>query len=326
MSIKIGLDLGQSSVKTTGAKGSIIFPSLAALMGASNVVSLTSKRKRNAPMVVDGLYVGHNAHRDGIPLENFSFDRLAGVTPEMRAILHGTLTEYQHKFGLFDEDVQMVVGLPMQMLFGDEIVVEKYKSGVKRWIGGHHEWTADGEPYALDVTRVDLGPQALGALFDYGLTMDGMPNGSAGSEAMKRECAMISIGSNTVELQVTKRNDDTVRFNGGKPIGVRWLHNQVDPNTMWTFGEFDQMLRAGELPDEIEIESFLGAWATQVLDFVNKKWNDAFPRFHKIFIVGGGSLLLRPYLEAKFNGKAVFSDDPILSISRGLYKSALRVK
>lgn len=326
MSIKIGLDLGQSSVKMVGAQGSVIFPSLAALRGSSNVVSLTSRRKKDTPMVVDDLLVGHNAHRDGIPLENFSFDRLAGVTPEMRAILHGTLTEYQRKFGTIEEDVQMVVGLPMQMLFGEEKVVEKYRSGVRRWIGGRHEWTADGESYAVDVTRVDLAPQALGALFDYSLTMDGMPNGREGGEAMKRECAMISIGSNTVELQVTKRDDDTFRFNGGKPIGVRWLHNQVDPNTMWTFGEFDQLLRAGELPEELEIESFLGAWATQVLDFVNKKWNDAFPRFYKIFVVGGGSIMLRPYLESKFNGKAVFFKDAILPISSGLYKSSLRMK
>jgi len=326
MSIKIGLDLGQSSVKMVGAKGSVIFPSLAALIGVASAETLTGARKKKAPMTVDGLYVGHNAHRWGVPLENFSFDRLAGVTPEMRAILHGTLTEYQRKFGRFEEDVQLVVGLPMQMLMGEQDSVTKFSRGVKSWIGGHHDWTADGEQYSLDVTRVDLAPQALGALIDYVFSMEGAPASSERAQAMKYECAMVSIGSNTVELQVAKRDEDTKRFNGGQPIGVRWLHNQVDPNTMWTFGEFDEMLRAGDLPQEIEIESFLGAWSTQVLDFINKKWGDAFPRFHKIFIVGGGSLLLRPYLETKFNGKAVFFDDPILPISRGLYKSALRVK
>jgi len=258
MSIKIGLDLGQSSVKMVGAKGSVIFPSLAALIGVASAETLTGARKKKAPMTVDGLYVGHNAHRWGVPLENFSFDRLAGVTPEMRAILHGTLTEYQRKFGRFEEDVQLVVGLPMQMLMGEQDSVTKFSRGVKSWIGGHHDWTADGEQYSLDVTRVDLAPQALGALIDYVFSMEGAPASSERAQAMKYECAMVSIGSNTVELQVAKRDEDTRRFNGGKPIGVRWLHNQVDPQSMWTFGEFDEMLRAGDLPQEIEIESFLG--------------------------------------------------------------------
>lgn len=325
MTIKIGLDLGQSMVKMVGAKGSVMFPSLAALIGTASADTLTGKKK-NRPMVVDGLYVGHNAHRYGIvPLENFSFERLAGVTPEMKAIMHGTLTEYQRKFGVIEEDVQIVAGLPMQMLMGEEASVAKFQRSVKGWIGGHHEWTADGDAYKLDVTRVDLAPQALGALIDYVFAMDGTPI-SERAQAMKYECAMISIGSNTVELQVAKRDVDTYRFNGGQALGVRWLHNQVDPTAMWTFGEFDEMLRAGDLPEQIEIESFLGSWFTQVDKFMGNKWSDAWKRFHKIFVVGGGSLLLRPYLEAKFNGKAVFFSDPIMPISRGLYKSALRVK
>jgi len=330
MAIKFGLDMGQSSVKLTGAAGSVMFPSLAALLGAASADVALSGKRRKRPMVVtekDGdLYVGHNAHRYGVPLENFSFDRLAGVTTEMKAILHGAMTEYQRRFGVFEDAVEVVVGLPMQMLMGEAEAVGKFNRQVKGWIGGRHEWAADGEPYAMDITRVDLAPQAFGAVVDYAFSMDGKAVSAERTMALKRECASISVGSNTVELQVTRRDEDTKRFNGGRPIGVRWLHNQVDPNGLYTFGEFDELLRAGDLPEELVIEAYLGAWSTQVLDFLNKKWGDSFQRFHRIFIVGGGSILLRPYLETKFNGKAVFADDPIMTISRGLYKAGLGMK
>lgn len=329
MTIKFGLDMGQSSIKLTGAKGRVGFPSLAALLGASSAdVSLGKRKKR--PMVVrigeQDLYVGHNAHRYGVPLENFSFDRLAGVTPEMRAILYGAMTEYQRRFGLFDEPVQVVVGLPMQMLMGEADAVAKFNKQVKGWIGGHHAWTADGNPFEMEITGVSLAPQAFGAVVDYAFDLDGNAISEERTLALKRECASVSIGSNTVELQVTKRDEDTKRFNGGKAIGVRWLHNQVDPNGMYSFGEFDELLREGDLPDEMSVDKFLGAWSTEILGFIDKKWEGKFQRFHKIFIVGGGSILLKPYLETQFNGKAIFFNDPIWPISSGLFKAALGMK
>jgi hypothetical protein len=50
MNIKLGLDMGRSSVKITGAAGSILFPSLAALPGGNSAESV-SRSKKNRPML-----------------------------------------------------------------------------------------------------------------------------------------------------------------------------------------------------------------------------------------------------------------------------------
>jgi hypothetical protein len=45
-----------------------------------------------------------------------------------------------------------------------------------------------------------------------------------------------------------------------------------------------------------------------------------------VIIVGGGALLLKDALTRQFNGKTVLSDEPVLSIARGLYKLLLMKK
>ena len=45
-----------------------------------------------------------------------------------------------------------------------------------------------------------------------------------------------------------------------------------------------------------------------------------------MIVVGGGALLLKDALTRQFNGKAVLSDEPVLSIARGLYKLLMMKK
>jgi len=330
MTIKFGVDMGQSSLKGVGEKGSVLFPSLAALIGSSSVdVSMGRKKKR--PMVVRDdeigeLFVGHSAHTWGVPVENFDFARLAGVTPEMRAIFYGAMTEYQRKHGRFEDPLELVVGLPMQMLSGDDESVKKLSRQVKGWIGGTHHWNADGEAFEMFITRVDLVPQALGAVIDYAFDIHGESISADRNKALTQESATAWFGSNTVELQVTKRDDDTKRFCGGSAIGVRWLHNQVDPDGSFTFGEFDERLRRGELPEHMDVKPFLGPWGTQVFGFLDRKWGQAYKRFYRIFAGGGGIYLLKEQVIAKFNGQVIIPEDPILSLANGFYKAALRSK
>lgn len=332
MTKKLGLDMGRSSVKITGEAGSILFPSLAALPGG-NSAELVSRSKKNRPMLVgiDGreLFVGHNAHRAGIqPLENFSMDQLTNATIEMRAILAGALTAYQRKFSLdFSEPLEVVAGLPYQLLDGDKKQVDKWNSQVKGWIGGSHEWKADGKDMSAKIVKVGLAPQAFGVQTDYVFGMDGNPIDEARAKVMKLENGAISIGSSTVETQVTWKDIDTRRYCGGKPIGVRWLKSVSDPHDRYYFGEWSELLQSDELPEQFNVTPYLDSWWTEVDRFLNEKWRgEEWQRFAKVFVVGGGSILLRDHLVEKFNGRAVFFDDPIMPISRGLYKAALRMK
>jgi len=327
MTIKLGVDMGMSALKVVGVKGNVQFPSLAALIGAMSVTAPGMGRKQKRPLVIRGektgeLFVGHGAHKWGIPLENFDYSRLAGVTPEMRAILYGALTEYQNKFGRFEEPVEVVLGLPIQMMTGAN--KDEYEKQVKGWVGGAHSWNANDDEHEVIISRVALLPQATGAVIDYAFDMDGKAISAENNKALTQECATMWIGSNTVELQVTKREEETKRFNGGAPLGVKWLHNQVDPDGVWKFGEFDEMLRSNDLPDGMDVKPFLGPWSTEIIGFTTRKWTQGFQRFYRVFVGGGGSLLVRDEMRAHFKDKVVFPKDPIFSIANGLYKASLR--
>lgn len=324
--INFGCDLGQSSLKFVGPSGALQFASMAALYGGQ---SADFGKKRKKPTIVEGdfgkLYVGAGAHTYGSPIENLDFDRLAG-TPEMRGVFYGAMSAYMKKHGPFTDPLTLIVGLPFQMLMGADANVAKFRKGVTAWLGGKHNWIADGEKFSIDAKRVELYPQALGAPVNYAFDSNGKAISSEHAKALKNECATISIGSNTVELLVTKRDEDTKRFNGGKPIGVRQLWRRVDPDQLYTFGEFDEMLRAGTLPDHMDVGPHLESWASEVLGFVNSLWGQSYQRFHRVFLVGGGAILLQKHLQAKFNGKAVMAEEPVMAIANGLYKVGFGLK
>lgn len=328
MVTKIGLDLGMSSTKMAGEKGEILFFNQAALVNAARVEgSFAGMRNRRRPMIVKGdfgeFYVGKNAHDFGQPVESFDFEHLTG-TNEMKALVYGALTMYQKQFGAFEEPLVIAVGLPWQLMSGE--AAKRNQKAVTDWLAGAHTWTADGEEFSATVERVSLAPQALGALFDYVFDAKGEAI-SGREEAMRLECAEVSIGSNSVELMVTKRNSDTERFMGGEAVGVRTLFERIDPKGLYTYGELDLKLRGrdDEFPPEIKakIPEYVESWATDVKGFINRKWKGAHERFHKIFLVGGGAFLLEKQLSARFNGRTVMPENPVMSIARGLYKILL---
>lgn len=321
--VNFGADFGQSGLKCVGALGEVNFPSQAALLTDRAEPS----RKRNKPIVVSNekfgdMYVGAHAHRWGVPVENFDFGRLAGVTPEMRAIFYGALTDYQRKYGLFKAPLNLFVGLPMQMLGADENG-KKNERAVKGWVGGEHHWIADGEEYTAAIGKVTLVPQSTGAVVDYAFDMLGNAISAERNKALTKENATVWVGSNTVEVQVTKRNEDTRRFNGGAVLGVRWLKSQLDPKRLYSFGEFDELLRANDLPDSMDLNKHLESWSTEIFGFMDELWKQSRERFYRIFIGGGGSLLLKDHFIRNYGGQVVFADDPIMSIARGLYKASL---
>lgn len=319
----LGVDLGMSSVKLVGASGAVQFSSQAAIVGLEMA---DFGRRRIKPIVVEtddwALYVGRGAHSFGDPVENFGFDRLT-ESNEMRAVLYGAMTEYMKKHGLFTMPLTLIVGIPLQLLMGDTDAVKKAKKAVIAWMSGAHSWMADGALYSVNVESVILQPQAIGALVDYAFDMQGNLRSQNHMDALTRECASISIGSNTVELMVTKENQDTKRLCRGKEVGVRSLWNRVDQEQLYSFGEFDEMLRGGSLPEHMDVKPHLTSWRGEITGFANMVWKRSHRRFHKIFVVGGGAVLLKTQLRGAFDGKAEVLDDPVMAIGRGLYKIGL---
>lgn len=328
MSIKIGLDLGMSSTKLVGPKGEVMFFNQASIPNRAYGDGFTGLKSKKRPMVISSqygdFYVGKGAHDFGQPVESFDFEHLTG-TNEMRALVYGALSTYQKLFGTFEEETLVIaVGLPLMLMTGEN--AKRNQAAVIKWLSGVHIWQADREQFTAEVEKVLLAPQALGALYDYVFDMGGQA--IAGHEkAMTLECAEISVGSNSVELMVTKRNSDTEKYIGGKAVGVRKLFKRIDPRGLYSYGELDLKLRGKD--DEFDEETkqrlpnMIMSWSVEVNDFINKQWEGAHERFHKIFVVGGGVYLLEKELRHRFNGRTVIPENPVMSIGRGLYKILL---
>lgn len=328
MVTKLGVDFGMSSTKIVGEKGEIMFFNQVAIpLGGKVEGSFTGMKARRRPMVMSGafgeFYVGKSAHDFGHVVESFDFDTLTG-TNEMRALFYGALTMFQKQYGRFEGGLELAVMLPLQLITGER--AKKNQDAVKAWLMGTHQWTADGEAYAVTVDKIAQAPQAFGALFDYVFDMNGLA--IAGREdAMKYECAEISVGSNSVELMVTKRNADTEKFNAGLSVGVRQLFKRIDPRGLYSYGELDTKMRGkdDEFTEDIKaaLPGHVDSWAVDVIGYINKRWEGAHERFYKIFLVGGGVYLIEKHLRHRFNGKTVVPENPLMSIARGGYKILL---
>lgn len=337
----LGLDLGMGAIKLWGAGGGVQVLSQVAFNGTTvlgeGVLGLKSKARPMQIRSASGsFYVGPGAHDYGPPVENLDFDRLTG-TAEIRSLVYAALTQYAHEHHPTpgpspfsakmerreDLKLQVLVGLPFQMMTGDD--ADNFKKSVRKWMNGVHEWDADGEPFRVEIEVGPKGlvPQALGALFDFTHSDEGvlLPEQAW---ALKQEIGVLSIGFNTIELLVTQQMTEKGRFTTGIQMGVRRLLEDVNRELggLYTLGELDMMLRRGAL----DIKRALPNWADRVTGAVEQRWGQTFKRFSRVLVVGGGAELLRDYLTIKFRGKAVVLDNPVLSIAHGLHKMTLRFK
>lgn len=338
--IYLGEDLGMGANKLWGngwdvpgeKKGTTRFVQGGGLQVVSQVSSngrghyqgmlgLKSKRR---PMEIasdfGSFYVGEGAHEHGRPVENLDFERLTGA-PEMRALLYGSLAQYQKLYGKFDRPLSLMVGLPLQMMMGAD--AKAYQAGVKGWLKGSHQFSADGEAMKLEVGQVRLTSQPVGALFDYVLDEDGRIQADRAS-AMLDEVGVISVGFNTVELLVVKDQGAVERFTAGNTLGVRRLLELLNRDGLFSLGELDEKVRAGRMKDELR--TALPIWAREVNGEIERRWGQSFKRFVKVIIVGGGALLLKDLLTAQFGVKAHVPNVPVLSIARGLWKLSVMKK
>jgi hypothetical protein len=318
--IYIGEDLGMGANKVWGPAGGLQVMSQVAVSAGGHLGGMTGLKAKRRPMEVRGsfgaFYVGQGAHEYGRPVENLDFDRLTGA-PEMRALLYGTLAEYQAMHGAFKGPISLMVGLPLQMMTGEK--AKEFQNGVKSWLRGVHEFEVDGTAQKMEVEQARLTSQPVGALFDYVLNDVGEIVAERGS-ALLDEVGVISVGFNTVELMVVKDQGAVERFTQGNTIGVRRLLELMNRDGAFSLGEMDERLRAGRMRSELK--SALPIWGREVNGEIEKRWGQSYRRFAKVIVVGGGALILKDALTAQFGMKAFMPNLPVLSIARGLWKLA----
>ncbi len=314
-------DPGSSGLRLFGATGFVNQPAHVAADGSGQLIKLDGLIRRKPPIRIEAdhvppLYVGDTAAQFGSVIDNLDHDRQTG-TPEMKAVLYAALTSYQKQHGHFaGAPIKMGVALPNQFITGDQ--AEANKALVKQWMTGTHTWLADGQPYSATIADVRPTSQAASAMFDYLLDDAGewLP---ARKGAFLKEIGVISIGFDTVELMVVNNKSVVPAFTGGDKIGARELLRLVDPRGLYAMSELEPQLRSGAL----DTTQQLPVWERKIMGFVDAKWRTTWRRFAAIVIVGGGAVLLKDSLPAKFAGKACVPEQPVLAVARGLYKLML---
>ncbi|MFZ5882465.1 MAG: hypothetical protein ACOYYI_01645 [Chloroflexota bacterium] len=316
--IALGVDAGNGAFKIFGAHGGQETLSQVAWNGNQRVISTLGLKKQKPPLNIQNergsFYVGAGAHDYGRPVENLDVERFNG-TPEMLALFHGAMTRTIQQMGGVEEAVTLLVGLPQETLTGD--TAESTRENVRRWLRGKHSWQADGKDYEIEVAEVKIASQVSGGLFDYLLDEQGrfIPERK---KAFTAEVGIISIGFGTVELLVVRDRTPVQRFTTGTASGVRRLLEILNGQRLYSLGEMDLLLRAGQL----DVSTALPIWEREVLGVIERQWGNAWRRFAAVLIVGGGALLLKD-LPLRFGGKGFVPEKPVLAVARGLYKISL---
>lgn len=322
---ELGFDMGMGALKLWSGDGGLQLVSQVASNGQGHLIDgIMGLKSRKRPMLVacefGSFYVGDGAHEYGRPVENMDFDRITGAG-EMRALLYAALAQYQGQYGPFDMPLSLMVGLPLQMMTGEN--AREYQKAVKGWLLGKHEYEVDGISHCIEVETVRQTAQAVGALFDYVLDQAGKMITSRGT-ALLDEVGVISVGFNTVELLVVKERGAAERFTRGNTLGVRRLLELMNRDRLYSLGELDAKLRAGEL--KAQLRTALPIWSREVNGEIERVWGQVHRRFAKVLVVGGGALLLQDALIGQFGPKAWTPDDPVQSIARGLWKLSVMRK
>ena len=318
--IYFGEDLGAGANKLYGAHGGLQLQALVAADTGQPVTQVLGFRTQKPPLKIAigsmSFYVGSDAHNWGRAIENLDYDRMTGV-PETRAIVYGILTRYAREHGALTEPLHLIVGLPQEPLSGEQ--AQSNADAVRRWLIGDHTWEADGQPCSVQIAEVRVTSQPSAALFDYVLDDAGQFI-SDRRDHFSREIGIVSIGFNTLELLNVSDRAVVQAMTAGRTLGVRRLLELLDGENLHTLGELDTLLRMGKL----DIRQALPVWSREITGQIEKTWGTRWRRFAQIIVVGGGAVLLRNQLSQSFNGRLYIPDDPVMSISRGLYKLALQ--
>jgi hypothetical protein len=285
MNAILAYDPGYGNIKLYGPQGGLVLQSAVSVAGAESMRPMLGLRQTKPPLRVEtaaGVFrVGPGAHDWGRPVENLDVERLTG-SPEMMALWYGSLSRYD----LFDEAVDLIVGLPIHVLTGED--ARSLQTSVRNTLRGHHTWKVDGEDRHIDVEAVLITSQPVGAMFDYLLDECGqMP--IPRQVTFRGEIGVLGIGMNTLDLLVVRNGSPVQRFVAGDTLGVRRLLEYAVADRSYSLAERDALLRAGRLP----AAEAVAIWQSEVLGFIERQWSTAFRRFDVVVATGGGSWILR---------------------------------
>ena len=180
--------------------------------------------------------VGAGAVEWGNPLSNLDYSALASL--ERQALFYAALSSLIQP-GAHAVDL-LVIGLPVPLL-QDEHLSTLVLSDLKGY-KGLHSFTVGKDEFSLDIQKLKVLPQPLGAYADWLLDDDLRPR----ANAAQAEAAILDIGMNTVDLYAVRGGRVEPRFVAGGKVGVRKLLERLDGGGR-DLEELDSDLRQGRL-------------------------------------------------------------------------------
>lgn len=308
-----GLDTGFGSFKIYGKDTSALVVSHVAEVDGSSIDfgAIGGDKKVSAQLISNGVgrfWVGLGASDLGRVNSRMDYEKLSG-SPEMVALFYAVLG----KTGATHNDsMHLTVGVPFGFVSGDG--VKERVAQLKGWMIGEHEWLDGKRQRAAKVASVSIISQAQAAYLDYGLNINGTDNDSD----IEGEIGVISIGHNTVELIVLEDGVPSRKFAYSEKLGVRRMLETINAskNNAYEIAELDTKLRASKL----DTDKAIVTWGSEVIGMIERRWNESHKRFNKVVAVGGGVKFLSHQLKGLFGSRLVVPDEPVMSVSRGLYK------
>ena len=311
MGVIISLDPGFGNTKVCVDGKVSVIQSIVVRLKRIGMAGLGMKAATTIKEVAFGEYqfaVGPGASEWGSPQGNLDYSSLA--SPERQALFYAALSPLLSP-GITPVDLLMV-GLPVPLL-QEERQSELVLADLKK-LKGQHTFQVGKEEFGIEVEKLKVVPQPLGAYADWLLDEDLQPR----KNAAQAEAAVLDIGMNTVDLYAVRGGRVEPRFVAGGKVGVRKLLERMEGEGH-DLEELDTDLRQGKLTLPT---GALQSWLSELMATIERTMPHL-SRFTAVIPTGGGALILGNLLRLQLasRGAAIFwSEDPIGANARGLWK------
>lgn len=322
------VDVGFGAVKGVHGRKVVEFPSAVGTfrpirftfdMGAQDLVNNLAVHYAD-----EDYFIGSVAYTQSIPRVLMSSKRF--ISPEGLALMFSALmllADNQH------EELKVVTGLPVSEFSKlkdtyKEILVDKH------YIKQINLDNSDSKFYSFQVNDAKILPQPMGTIFkyildDYGALVD--------KQLAQGRIAVLDIGKHTVDLCLTDALqfvdrastsfNDIGLFDAYKELSMALKNHNYDiPSD--SLEPYIRGFKNLPIIDKL-LPSILQAQADKILSRVVGMWPDLWS-FDKVFITGGGSILLGDYiLERTGSPKVICCENPTFTNCSGYFKFAKKV-
>lgn len=282
-------------------------------------------------------YVGFNVRDFTEPQERLDFDRFC-ASPELLATIYAVLSQIIDINDPPDEIV-LVIALPVQILQNETEAIQLDRD-LKVSLIKKHNFSVDGQPYALSVANVRAKvPQPVASWCDWGMDMTG--TWIRGKQSQMAPALIVDEGFNTLDVVLIEDGRINQRFSVGDTLGMRRAAERLIRTIEDKYGTILELRRADELiqhlsnnqPAQIYVNGFLtdvtreakqclGGLASDVHNFLDQTIGRKKTEYN-ILLTGGGALALLKRLMRQFPNATVIAD-PVAANARGLAKLCQR--